>query len=98
MPKSKEQLQDMKVARDIRDMMQTDGWKHYSRILQFHIDAKIRVAFEPMNEFMEIDGIKHILLGESAKGAIMGLRLALSLPSGIIMQYKDSPSFAESET
>lgn len=92
--KSKEFLQDMKIARDIRDMTQTEGWKHYSRLLEHHIREQTTKALMPVLEQMEVDGIKQVLVGESAKGAILGLKLALSLPSGIIAQYSKQPSFA----
>lgn len=88
MPKSKEEIQDIKIARSMEDMIHSEGWKHYSTILEHHIKMKTNEALAPVNAFAtEVDGIKQVLVGESAKGAILGLRLALSLPSGIVQQH-----------
>jgi hypothetical protein len=67
-------------------MMNTDGWKVYKTILETHLQGK-RNEFEQPAE-VKVDGIAQILRSESAKGAIMGLRLALSIPEGILANEK----------
>jgi hypothetical protein len=67
-------------------MMATDGWKVYSQILLVHLQGK-RNEFEQPAE-TALDGIAQVLRSESAKGAIMGLRLALSIPEGILANDK----------
>lgn len=70
----------------MRAFMQSDGWKVYKAILEAHIQIK-RNEFEQPAETMR-DGISQVLRSESAKGAIMGLRLALSIPDGILSNDK----------
>lgn len=98
MPKapSKEDIQDLKVAEHMRDLVASPGWKVYEQLLQNHLETKRRELEMPLHPIYAInaasgipepqlaDGIAHVLVGEAAKGAIIGLRLALGLPSGII--------------
>lgn len=116
MPKapSKEDIQDLKVAEHMRDLIATPGWKVYEQLLQGHLEAKIKELCMPLHPIYVIasdgsaspsqgDGIAHVLVGEAAKGAIMGLRLALSLPSGIVagaeqIRQRLNPSDAEVAT
>lgn len=92
---SKEDIEDLKVAEHMRDLINTPGWKVFEKILQGHIDAKMKELLMPLHPIYTVgangtsvsalsDGVAHVLVGESAKGAIMGLRLALTLPSGIV--------------
>jgi hypothetical protein len=67
-------------------MMNTDGWKVYSKILQTHLQGKRNEYEVPVENTS--DGIAQVLRAESAKGAIMGLRLALSIPDGILNNDK----------
>ena len=79
---SKEERAEIRTADVIRGMLATEGWKVYKKILETHLQGK-RNEFEAPSE-RELDGIAQILRSESAKGAIMGLRLALSIPEGIL--------------
>lgn len=90
---SKEDLEDLKKFRALRDMMNTEGWKLYEKLLRAHLEAKRDAALKPISP--EIlpdqtirwpDGVTQVLLGEANKGAIIGLRLALELPRGIVTQ------------
>jgi hypothetical protein len=90
---SKEDRDDLKVGKAIEEMLATPGWKIYEKILSTKIDEKIRAALSPLapvvqpdNTVILPDGVTHVLLGEAAKGAIIGLRLALDLPRGIVHQ------------
>ena len=79
---SKEEFAELATAKEIRLMLNTKGWKIYSRILEMHLQGK-RNEWETPAE-RELDGIAQVLRSESAKGAIMGLRLALQIPEGIL--------------
>jgi len=79
---SREQRAELRTADAIRGMLATDGWKVYKRILETHLQGE-RNKFETPAE-RELDGIAQILRSEGVKGAIMGLRLALSIPEGIL--------------
>jgi hypothetical protein len=63
-----------------------EGWKVYKSILELHLQGK-RNEYEVPAE-SSLDGIAQVLRAESAKGAIMGLRLALSIPDGILQSDK----------
>lgn len=94
---SEEKKIDLRIYRDISDMLLLPGWKHYQRILEKHIQDQTKRALMPAVLNPEVDGMSQVLCGESAKGAIIGLRLALSLPSGIIEQHKAQSPSAEEE-
>lgn len=91
----KEDRDDLKIGTAVELMLSSDGWKYYERILQSKLDEKIRSALAPISPIIQPDhtvvmpdGVTHVLLGEAAKGAIIGLRLALELPRGIVLQTK----------
>lgn len=79
---TKEERAELRTARVIRALIASDGWKVYRTILEAHLQGK-RNEFESPAE-TSMDGIAQVLRSESAKGAIMGLRLALSIPEGIL--------------
>jgi hypothetical protein len=83
---TREERAELKTARVIRAMIASDGWMVYKKILESHLQAK-RNEFEQPAEIIQ-DGISQVLRSESAKGAIMGLRLALSIPEGILGNEK----------
>lgn len=106
---SKEDIEDLRTAKEMEDLIHSPGWKLYAKILEKHIEDKtkealmpthIRTSFGPDGSPVLIDGISQVLFGEASKGAIMGLRLALSLPSGIVagaaeLRARFSPSAEE---
>jgi hypothetical protein len=67
-------------------MTNLDGWKIYKKVLETHLQGK-RNEYEVPAE-KDLDWIAQVLRAESAKGAIMGLRLALSIPEGILQSDK----------
>lgn len=83
---SDEQKRVFRSARVITEMMNTPGWVLYQKALELHLQMK-RNEYEAPAE-TGFDGIAQVLRSESAKGAIMGIRLALDLPQGIINQGK----------
>ena len=102
----KQKRDDARVVHELEDLLLTPGWKFYTQLLEKHIKDKTTEALQPLTPMFfpgangalmtsAPDGLAHCLVGEAAKGAIMGLRLALSLPSGIIAQSKVKPSAEE---
>lgn len=96
---SKEVLKDLKIASELEDMLLTPGWKHFSELLEMKIKERTITALMPImpsvmydpergSVISNLDGVSHVLVGEASKGAIMGLRLALGLPSDIIAGAK----------
>jgi len=83
---SKEEYAELATAKEIRLMLNTKGWKIYVRILELHLQGKRNEWEVPAEK--ELDGIAQVLRSESAKGAIMGLRLALQIPEGILANDK----------
>jgi hypothetical protein len=88
---TKEDLADLKMAGLMKDLIESPAWRAYSQLLELHIKKKMDQMLLPLHPIMNsngdyttMDGVAHVLVGESAKGAIMGLRLALSLPEGIV--------------
>jgi hypothetical protein len=77
---------ELRTADAMRELLLTKGWKIYAAVLQAHLQSK-RNEFENPAETNR-DGIAQVLRSESAKGAIMGLRLALSIPDGILSNDK----------
>lgn len=73
---------ELRTGTAIRNLIATDGWRVYSRILEVHLQGK-RNEWEVPAE-TKLDGISQVLKAESAKGAIMALRLALGIPQSIL--------------
>ena len=83
---STEEKAELRTGTVIKNWINTDGWKLYKEILKHHVDMKRQELEQPAET--HLDGIAQMLRGESAKGAIMGLRLALAIPDGIINNDK----------
>lgn len=86
---TKEDVQDLKLAESMRDLINSPAWRVYEQLLQTHVDQKMKELLQPLHPLhghggVRGDGLSHVLVGEGAKGAIMGLRLALSLPTSIV--------------
>lgn len=77
-----EEKAELRTGTAIRNMLKTDGWKVYVKILEIHLQGK-RNEWEVPAE-TKLDGIAQVLRAESAKGAIMALRLALGIPESIL--------------
>ena|SRR6266404_4022814 len=97
MPLSKYDIADIKVGRALQAMMATEGWQHYTRLLKLKIDEQGMAILQPFTVKQDMkaqasvlySAMDHFITSESVKGAIMGLRLALSLPAGIISNMED---------
>lgn len=88
---TREDVQDLKLAESMRDLINSPAWRVYEQLLQTHVDQKMIDLLQPLHPVRNQDGVivmgdglSHVLVGEGAKGAIMGLRLALSLPTSIV--------------
>lgn len=79
---SKEDHATLATARSAKEFLDSKFGKFYLGLLQSALEAK-RMEYEGPAE-VSFDGISQVLRAESAKGAIMGLRLALSLLSGMV--------------
>lgn len=77
----------IRMARELRPLLNLPGWKIYAKILQSHLESKLLEAsaiVRSMDEAIEQN---------AAKGAVLGLRLALGIPSSII---KDADEIIQS--
>lgn len=89
---SPEDIEDIKVGRALEVMVATEGWKHYERLVKIHITTKQNQVLQPFEVTQANKASAQVLFGaldqflssEANKGAIMGLTLALGLPSSII--------------
>jgi hypothetical protein len=83
---SREERAELRTGKTIRLLVNTEGWQLYKKILETHLLGKRNEYEQPAES--GFDGIAQVLRAESAKGAIMGLRLALSIPDGILESDK----------
>lgn len=93
-------LDDLKRSAALQDMMVMPGWKVYVELLEFHMNQKQRDALQPAQALVGLDGLTQVLVGEAAKGAIIGIQFALALPATIIagadtVRKQYSPSTTE---
>src|SRR5512139_796103 len=86
---SPEEVQILKQARVIKEMEATEGWRTFAAVLQAQIDTRMKIIERPFHDmpheqFPGMDLAAKAAAVESIKGAVIGLRLALSLPASII--------------
>ena len=79
---NKEDKLTLRTGRAAKDFLASDFGKFFQGVLEKHIAQK-RLEFELPAE-PGVDGISQILRAEANKGAIIGLRLALSLIPGMV--------------
>lgn len=75
----------------LKEFLDTPGWKEYARILEEQIVTREKLLQLPIIELwpQELNGVRldfvtKAAAQESIKGAIIGLRAALSLPASIV--------------
>jgi hypothetical protein len=83
---SKEERAELRTGKAIRLLLNTEGWKIFKAVLEAHLQGKRNEYENPVET--SLDGIAQVLRAESAKGAIMGLRLALTITEGILQSDK----------
>lgn len=86
-----EDKQVLRTARVIDEMVATAGWKVLAAILTRKLQEKrneyespAEVTVTAAGVVVPLDGISQLLRSESAKGSIMGIRLALELPGSML--------------
>lgn len=83
----KEDRAEIKTAEAMEDMLRLEGWKFYQKVLDVHLNQQRLLAEgAPLDHE---DGNKYSLRMERIKGTIIGLRLALELPSVMIAAGKE---------
>jgi hypothetical protein len=73
-----EEINSLKLAREMEDLLRTPGWKAYAKLLEHHVHQKLQQSSAVCKNLDEA------IEQNSHKGAVLGLRLALDLPKGII--------------
>lgn len=86
---SPEEVQILKQARVIKEMEATEGWRAFADVLKAQVETRLRIIERPLHDlpheqFPGMDLAAKAAAIESIKGAVIGLRLALSLPQSII--------------
>jgi hypothetical protein len=88
-------VQILKQARVFKDMIETEGWKAYAQVLEAQIMAREEVLHCPIHALPphfvnpSTDLASKAAALESAKGAIIGLRIALRTPFATIESAKE---------
>jgi hypothetical protein len=86
-------ISDIKVAAAMRNLIQSEGWHHFARIISTHIATKEKEVLEPYRIAREKD--HQLTKGDyrevqtENKGALYALRLALNTPRAIIEAAED---------
>lgn len=83
-PLSKNDQDILRTGREAKAFVDSKFGKYYIGLLEGALAAK-RAEYEaPAEVVAGIDGVSQILRAESAKGAIMGIRLATSILNGMV--------------
>lgn len=82
---ARKQREDIQLVRDLADMMRTDGWKQYVRLLNNKIEERTESIFDPPT-----DG--SLRREDHNKGACYALIWARDLPSVIVESMKPATS------
>lgn len=85
---SAEERSILRIAKLFEEMVATEAWKEYRKILESQVSERERLALMPLAE-MQGDFYGRAAHMECIKGAIIGLRLALSIPASTIDHAKD---------
>lgn len=89
---SKDEIEILKASRELGDMLNLPAWKRYEAILNEQVAARYGLLMQPASELdanrppgeARLDGMSRFAAVECIKGAIIGLKLALSLPRTIL--------------
>lgn len=83
----------LRLANEFREMEATSWWKEFKRIVEVQISTRERLVMLPLSErnpaFEGMDFTTRAASLETIKGAIIGLRLALSIPAETISHATD---------
>lgn len=90
---STEEKQVLRLAEHFRSMVETEWWKEYRKVLDEQIRQRELLVSLPLSDkspaFEGLDFMTRASKIETLKGAIIGLRLALSIPDLTIGHSKD---------
>lgn len=90
---NKDETHVLRLARHFRDMVETEWWREFEKLVQMQIAMRERVLLTPLGDqnpaFDGLDFTSRAVKMEAIKGAIIGLRLALSIPSDTINHAAD---------
>lgn len=94
--------EEVTLARDMSELIEVKGWPSYEKLLKAQIELREQMLSTPLSqlnspEFQGLDFQSKLVTLETIKGAIIGLRLALSLPRSIIDTAKDVTSSQNEE-
>ena len=93
MARSEEEMAIIRQGRLFREMMETPAWKEYAKVLQAHIESRQRELDAPIlvkdQLYQMMDAGTKLAISESVKGAIIALRLAVTLPSATVEQARE---------
>lgn len=83
----------LRLSRLFDDMTSTEGWKEYEKVLRAQIKDRELLVGIPISTdnpaFAGMDFTTRVAAVEVIKGALIGLNLALSLPSATMKHAKD---------
>jgi hypothetical protein len=85
----------LKQARLFRDMIASAPWQEFVRVLDAQIATRLKLVESPLHDLPETviskgaDLAARAAVMESIKGAVIGLRLARSLPESTISAADD---------
>lgn len=89
---NEEERQVLRQAQAMKELMEHPKWKVFQLLLQTHIAARQRILNAPVSSqpqaFRSLDAASKMVELECVKGAIIGLQLALDLPSAILEDAK----------
>ena len=83
---SKNDLAILKTGRAAKAFLEGDFGKYFMGLLREALERKRLEYEQPASS--GVDGVSQVLRAESAKGAIMGLRLALEIPAGMVTEME----------
>src|SRR5262245_20600745 len=92
---TQEEILILKQARLLKEMVETQGWTEFKKILEAHIATRLSIISTPFHSLPDNSGYQGMDLAakaaavESVKGAVIGLRLALTLPESTIEAAKE---------
>lgn len=89
MPLSDDERRILRQGRALGEMLGTEGWKEYEKILQAHCEERLALLLLPLGDSKHTEAMMAAVGQEYIKGAVYGLRLALSLPASTVEQSRE---------
>jgi len=90
---AEDERQIVRQGRLFRELLESPGWKEYEKLIASHIASRQRELDAPIlvkdEKFQMMDAGTKLAIGESVKGAIIALRLALAIPAATVEQAKE---------